>query len=402
MNDQRQNSGKRVCVVRQSVYPYELSVRREVETLYRSGHETHVISLDTQEDGHKREERIEGVYVHRLPLIRKKTSVARYVFDYLSFFLLAMIKLTQLHLKHRFDVIQVNTMPDFLVFCTIVPKMMGAKVLLMMHEPVPELWLTKYNSPPPRLLTLTEQSALAYADRVLTVTQQLKDVYVTRGADAEKISVILNVPESRFLTVEEDTALDEDTAAVTPDEKYFTLICHGAIEKRYGHDTMLDAVKLVKSQIPTLRLRILGKGSYLDEFLEQTRQMKLDDSVQYLGWVPLSELVRELQAADVGIVAQKSSPYSNLVHTNKMYDYLNFGLPVLASRLKAVEAYWDDDSLYFFEPGSPESLAEGILDLYQHPNKQKLLVEYSQQLYNQYKWDEQKKIYLSTYETLMA
>jgi glycosyltransferase involved in cell wall biosynthesis len=112
-------------------------------------------------------------------------------------------------------------------------------------------------------------------------------------------------------------------------------------------------------------------------------------------------MVEELHNADVGIVAQKSSPYSNLVHTGKMYDFFAFGKPVLASRLRAVQAYFDEDSLRFFEPANPESLAEGILDLYQHPDKRQVLVENSQQLYDQYKWERQKEIYLSTYRALL-
>ena len=388
---------KRICLIRQSVYPYELSFRREVETLHRAGFETHVICLDApEEDNHRREEIINGVYVHRLSLTRKKSSIARYLYDYLSFSFLAALKVTSLHLRHRFAAIQVNTMPDFLVFATLIPKMLGTKLVVMMQEPVPELWQTLRNAPPPRILKIVEQAALAYAHAALTVTNQLKDVYVSRGANPDKISVILNVPETRFLE-------SEEKVVETPsDTKHFTLICHGAIEERYGHDTMLEAMTLVKSQIPNLRLRILGSGSYVDEFLAQRTRLGLEDCVDYLGWVSLSQLVQELRAADVGIVAQKSSPYSNLVHTNKMYEYIALGKPVLTSRLKAVEAYFSNDALRYFEPGDAESLAQAILDLYQHPDKRRRLVQNSQRLYDQYKWEQQKKIYLSVYRELLG
>jgi glycosyltransferase involved in cell wall biosynthesis len=368
-----------------------------VEALHRAGYETHVITLATGDDAKaRREEILDGVHVHRLPLRRKKTSMVRYVYDYLSFTLLAGLKVAQLHLRHPLAAIQVNTMPDFLVFATLLPKLLGSKVVLMMHEPVPELWQTIRGKPPPRILALVEQAALAYADRVLTVTEQLKGAYVSRGADAAKISVILNVPEGRFLELDSGAAMKPDQAG------RFTLICHGAIEERYGHDTILEAIAQVKHQIPHLRLRVLGHGSFLDEFLAQRSRLDLEDCVDYLGFVPLQQMLEELQAADVGIVAQKSSPYSNLVHTNKMYEYIHFGKPVLASRLKAVEAYFDDDSLCFFEPGDPESLAQGIVDLYRHPDKRRRLTENAQRLYNEYKWDQQRQIYLAIYHGLQV
>jgi len=73
---------KHICLIRQSVFPYELSFRHEVETLHRAGFETHVICLDApEEDNHRREEIVNGVHVHRLPLVRKTAHLrdAKYV-----------------------------------------------------------------------------------------------------------------------------------------------------------------------------------------------------------------------------------------------------------------------------------------------------------------------------------
>jgi glycosyltransferase involved in cell wall biosynthesis len=287
-------------------------------------------------------------------------------------------------------------MPDFLVFSAFVPRLLGAKVVLMMYEPVPELWQTKHNSPPPRILKIAEQAALRYADASLTVTQQLKERYVRRGADGSKISVILNVPETRFLGLE---GMPGEPPA--RDTERFTLISHGAIEERYGHDTMLEAVSLVKAEIPEVQLRILGRGSYVEEFLALRDRLGLEEHVVYLGWVAHEEMIRQLRAADVGIVAQKSSPYSNLVHTGKMYEFIAFGKPVLASRLESVSAYFPEKALRYFEPNDPESLAQGILDLYRDSAERESLVKNAQKLYNDYRWEKQQEVYLDVYRKLL-
>lgn len=387
----------RICLIRQSIYPYDLLVRREAETLTQAGYETHVICLERLNDENDRqlEEVINNVYVHHLPLKRRKTSNARYVFDYLSFAFLASLKVTGLHLKRRFDVIQVNNMPDLLVFAAIVPKMLGAKVISMMYEPTPELWQDLRRSRPPRLLTLVEQLSLAFADLSFTVTQQLKDAYVSRGAKPNKINVVLNAPDESFLETRQTPSSNNEKG------KNFTLICHGAIEERYGQDTILEAIALIKPQIPNLRVRILGKGTYVDRMMEKREQLCLESCVDYLGYVPLEQMIQELHAADIGIVAQKSSPYSNLVHTGKMYDYIAFGKPVLASRLKAVEMYFGEGALAYFEPANPQSLAEGIVDLYHHPEKRQMLAKNAQELYGRYRWEKQKEIYLSVYQNIL-
>jgi hypothetical protein len=56
-----------------------------------------------------------------------------------------------------------------------------------------------------------------------------------------------------------------------------------------------------------------------------------------------------LYEADVGIVAQKASPYSHLVHTNKMVDYWVFERPVIATRLRAVPETYGDSVLEYYE-----------------------------------------------------
>lgn len=384
-----------MCVIRLSTYIGDMSVMREVRTLHEAGFETHVICMDAieKEKGYQREVIIDGIHVHRMPTTRKKRGLLRYMFDYLSFFLLTTLKITQLHLERPFDVIQINTMPDFLVFVTLIPKLLGAKIVVMMQEPVPELWYTMRLTPAPKPIIWAEQSALAYANAGLTVTEQLKKTYVTRGANSDKISVILNVPEIRFL--------ETKTTFAEPDPNYFTLVCHGAIEERYGHDTMLEAVALLQTALPEIRLKIMGMGSYTETFKSLIIRYGLQKQVQFLGWVSLEQMLQEIKSSDVGIVAQKSSPYSNLVQTNKMYEYIAFGKPVLASRLKAVEAYFPDNALSYFEANNPQSLADGILTLYQNPSQRTILVKNAQALYQQYKWDNQKQIYLSTYRTLM-
>jgi glycosyltransferase involved in cell wall biosynthesis len=265
----------------------------------------------------------------------------------------------------------------------------------MMYEPTPELWEERFKSRPPRLLKTVEQMTLAYVDRSFTVTQQLKEAYVARGASPGKIDVILNAPVASFLDVKKNGSFP------APDREDFVLICHGAVEERYGHDTLLEGVALLGTQIPNLRVKILGRGTYVDQFLAKRKALGLNSRVDYLGYVPLAQMVEQLCGADVGIVAQKSSPYSNLVHTGKMYEYIALGKPVLASRLKAVEAYFDDEAIRYFEPGNSRSLADEILDLYLHPEKREQLARNAQRLYAQYRWDKQKSIYLSAYQHLL-
>jgi glycosyltransferase involved in cell wall biosynthesis len=264
-----------------------------------------------------------------------------------------------------------------------------------MKEPTPELSEAKYGSPRiKRILQAVEQAVLRFADLAFTVTEDLKETYVARGAPAEKIHVVLNGPDARHL-------LRYRTDAA-PDPTWFTAVCHGLIVERYGHDTMVQAVRLAKEEIPRLRLRIMGEGEYVPELQRLIETGGLQDHVQFLGWLDVPSLVEELSRADVGIVAQKSSPYSNLVHTNKMYDYMIFGKPVIASRLRSTARYFGEDAVQYFEAGSAQSLADALVTLYTDPERRRLLVATAARLCRTYGWDAQKQIYLSAYASLLG
>jgi glycosyltransferase involved in cell wall biosynthesis len=401
---------KRVCLVRHGYYPQDVLVRREALALRDHGFDVDVLCLRGRNQ--MTTEDTDGLYVRRLPLGRSKGTVIRYLYDYLSFFLLAAVILTIRHLRWRYAFIQVNTMPDFLVFATLVPRLLGATIMLQMYEPMPELWATRlhltreedlerarfWQQALIRILRWIQQASLHYAHAAFAVTQQLKDNFVSRGADPGKITVVLNVPDPRLFELSTDEASGDCQPTTASDR--FTLICHGAIEERYGHDTMLQAIAALRYSIPGLQLRITGDGGYCAEFLAQVKALGLQDHVQYLGFVPLTQLMTELRQADVGIVAQKSSVYSNLVHTGKMYDYLDFGKPVIASRLQAVQAYFDDNSLCFFTAGDSDDLARAILELYEKPNRRSTLIDNSRRLYQRYCWKVQREEYWAAYARL--
>lgn len=385
---------KKVCIIRHYYYPLELNVRREAETLLETGFAVDIIC--SRKKGQKREENVNGINVFRLPITHKKGDILQYVFGYLAFFILATIKVNSLYLTKKYNVIQVNTMPDFLVFVTTIPKIFGTKVVLHMHEPMPELWETKFGAKKViiNLIKWVEQRAIKYADIVLTVTQQLKDRFISRGADEIKITVILNVPDERVF--KSQLANNQ----IKRNKNCFVLISHGAIEKRYGLDIAIRAIQIVKESINNIKYYILGEGELKNDLIKLVEKLNLQKQVYFPGYLPFNEMIEIIANSDVGVVPIRKNPYSDLIHTNKMFEYIMFNKPVIISRTKAVEDYFNDASLMFFEAGNEKDLARCILELYRNPAKRKLLVANASKVYEKYRWSNMKKEYLKVYQDL--
>ncbi len=386
----------RVLLIRQGSFPLDARVRREVECLRDAGHEVDVISL--RREGQPGRETWKGVNAYRPPLRHRREGAAVYVLEHLAFMVMATLLAAFLHLRRRYDVVQANTIPDSVVFASIIPKLLGAKVMLDLHECVPEFVATKYDLPLThplvRLSAWVEQAAIRYADRVVTCTREMKDVFVSRGAPSGKIDVVLNAADESIF----------DVQAYPPqprEEGRFTLICHGSVEERYGHDTLIEAVALLRDEIPELRLEVFGEGSFLEATEELVRQHELGDRVWFArDYVPIEQLLSAMARADAGVVAMKKDAFRDLTHCNKMYDLIAMRRPAVVSRTRSVQNYFDESCFAYFDAWDPVDLARAIRELYAKPELADRLVERASEVNEPYRWCHQREIYRRSVESL--
>jgi len=295
-----------------------------------------------------------------------------------------------LHLRKRYDIVQVNTMPDFLIFTTLVPKLLGAKVVLDMHECMPEIYMVKYrldqHSLLVKLLKRLEQLSLLYADQVITCNQQMKEVFASRGAPPGKIFIVLNSADDRiFRPGLHSRPISSRNGLV--------LISHGSIEERYGLDTAIKAIKLLKDRIPKLRLEIFGDGEFKKDLIELVHSLNLEDYVIFKGYVPFRQLVQALDDADIGLVTIRQHPALGWVHTFKMFEFVAMRKPIIITRSPSVEAYFDGSCVMFFESGNEEDLARAVFELYSDPKKRLSMVGNASRIYERYNWSAQAQLY---------
>ena len=387
----------KICMLRHAYFPDDPRDRKQAFSLAEAGHTVDVLCL--KKDDQTTHENIKGVSVYRIPITHKREGVVRYFGEYALSFLMMTATILTLFIVKRYDCIQVSTMPDFLVFTTIIPKIFRAKVLLDLHEPTPELWITKYGAKRLRWLLFLqirmEQLSIQYADHCLTVTETLRRRFGERGATIEKITVIPNV-------CEEETFNYDSSIKNSVSDGVFRLITHGLIEERYGLEVVIRAVNYLRERLQNLQFEILGDGEYKPSVVRVVHELGCEDQVHLLGFVPINELLQRLRAAHVAVVAMKRSPYSELVDTNKMYEYIVLRKPIIISRLPAVEENFDDSCVMFFEPGNHEDLGRCIVALYRDPQKRRELAENAYRRYEKMRWGETKKTYLKVIEDLVA
>ena len=387
----------RVLVIRQFYVPADIRVRREVEALLSDGHQVDVVCV--ADHGERRRDCWRGARIFRLPIRNRRAGAASYLLQYGLFGAMAGMLAAGLHLRRRYELVQVHSLPDPLVFAALVPRLLGARVLLDLHETMPEFFATRFgrsSGPAVRMVVAAEQASIRFATHVITCTDQMKQAFVARGAPADKIDVILNsADESLF-----------DVRRHPPHERRdgrFSMIVHGTIEERYGIDTAVEAVALLADELPELELQVYGRGSFRDELLQLAEARGVADRVHIQrDFVPFEELVAAISRADAGVVAMKRDVFRDLTHCNKMYELITMRRPALMSRTRSVEEYFDRDSFAWFESSDAGDLARAIRRLHDDPDWGRRLVEHAARVNEPYRWVNQRDRYLQVVWRLLA
>jgi glycosyltransferase involved in cell wall biosynthesis len=388
----------RVLVIRQGYLPFDPRVLRALEALTGEGHEVDVICKRMA--GQPAIQEMPRLTIRRLRSPHRKGGKIAYLWQYLWFMLKAGWLAAWLSFGGRYNLVQVHSVPDTLVFAALVPWLLGARVLLDLQEPMPEFVASRFELPMDhravRMVGRLEQLAIRFADHVLTCTDEMRAAFVRRGAPVEKISIILNSADEEVF----------DPARFPPrarEEDRFVLVCHGTIEERYGHDTVVHAMAKLRYEIPELRLTVFGNGSYKAALRELIRELELEDRVWFSeGFVPVDEMLAGLADADVGVVAMRRDIFRDLTHCNKMFDFIAMRRPQIVSRTAAVESYFDDECFEMFTPGDSDDLVRAIRQLHASPELCKRRVERAIAINEQYRWPRQRAVYLSAVDGLLA
>jgi len=382
---------KRVCIVRNRYYSFLIPNRRNIETLVSYGYEVDVVCL--KKKGEKSEDIIGGVRVYRLPVEHHRGGILRYAFEYFSFFFLAFWKLAWLSLRRRYQVVEVSGIPDFLVFTAIIPKLLGATVIFYLLDHTPEVFMEHFmvssDHAVIKLLRLVERTSARWADYCVGTQIINRQILESHGVPSSKISVILNVPD--------DNAF-KHRPSPSNDDGIFRLITHGTLLERYGVQTLIRAVPLLIKEIPHLKVKVVGDGEYRPQLEQLAQFLDVTKYVDFTGLVPQVEIPTYIAEAHIGVVTILTK--TNPMLPNKLFEYLAMGKPAVSASIPAIKAYFDYNSVMYYEPDDEHDLACCILELYRNPEKRAALAASGSAAYQKYHWSEMKYEYLNVFNKL--
>lgn len=384
-------AGQRAAVILYSGYPGDPRPRRAAEAMAAAGMEVDLLCIMRSVELPLKAD-IAGVHVFRLPLKHRRDSKWNYLWQYSRFIFKAFWFLTWRGWRRKYDVVHVHNMPDVLVFSALLPKLRGARIILDLHDPMPELMMSIYGLGAHhnlvRLLRVFERWSIRFADTVLTPNLAFKKLFVSRGCPPDKMQIVMNSPEPEIFDPE------KQVSNVRPDGA-FRIIHHGSIVHRHGIDQLVEAVALVRKNIPGICLDFYGPQTpFVETIMEVAQKLGVTDIVHFRGPAPQKVIAQAIHNADLGIIPNRRSSFTELNFPTRIFEYLAMHRPLIAPATHGIKDYFKPDELLMFEPNNVEDLAAKILWVYENPDAVADYVARGRQVYLKNLWPDEKRRFL--------
>ena len=206
-----------------------------------------------------------------------------------------------------------------------------------------------------------ERFVYAHARAITVISEGFRGNLSAKGVPADKISVIPNFIDARFVTPH--PRHNDFSRAQHWDDKFVVLFA-GNVGMSQGLDTVLESAGLLQGT-PGLLFAIVGNGASKPALVAQAEKMGLQN-VEFLPYQSYDQVPLLYSSADVGLIPLRRGFSSDSV-PSKLFTIMGVARPVIAS----VDAHSETSEVIHagrcgvcLEPEDPNALAAAILALY--------------------------------------
>lgn len=387
---------RRICMVTHSFYESDNRVTRYAEALAERGDHVDVLSLRRSKDQPK-EQDIEGVHVHRLQDRFGKNEKSRfsYAWPMLRFLWLSSWWIARRNYRQHYDLLHIHNMPDFLVFAAWHPRLTGARIILDIHDIVPEFYTSKFSggneSFTASVLKFIERISAHFAHYVIVSNHLWLEKYQARTGSEGKSSVFINNVDSRVFQPQPRTRRDGRLIVIFP----------GGLQWHQGLDIALRAFKEVGTQLPHAEFHIYGDGNMKPSLQVLAKELGLNGSVKFFDPVGVRQVSRLMADADLGVVPKRADSFGNEAYSTKIMEFMSCGIPVVVSKTKIDQFYFNDSVVRFFESGNDRALATAMLEVLRDGELRQQMVRNASAYADEHSWKRRKGDYLAIVDDLV-
>src|SRR5579862_1537715 len=384
-----------VCMIAYAVYESDSRLLCYTKALVELGHTVDIIAVAGGSGAAAHERPGVRVYAIRGGKYKGKSRVA-YLFGILSFFLQAFWLVSRRERRRHYDVTHVHSIPDVLVFCALVPKLRGCKLILDIHDVLPEFYISRFNASHNsliyRCLLWLERASAQFADYVIVANDLWRAKLVSRSVSADKCEALLSVPDRSIF----------QPRGKTRNDKKIVILYPGTLSWHQGVDIAIRAFSRISTEVPEAELLVYGTGPEAEALAALVHELGLADRIKFNAPRPLGEIASIMENADLGIVPKRDDLFGDEAFSTKTLEFMAVGVPVVIAGTKIDRYYLNESIVEFFTPGNEQSLADALLAVIKNAEFREGLAKRALQFVARNDWESNKGRYLSIMSRLGA
>lgn len=166
----------------------------------------------------------------------------------------------------------------------------------------------------------------------------------------------------------------------------------------YGHEVLLNALRLARGQSPHLKLSIAGDGPLRELLQQKVHELGLEDAVAFVGQLPHDQVYKFILDHDLLVMPSLAEGFGVAA-----LEASACGRPVIASRVGGVpEVVRDGETGLLVPPNNIDALADAILKLSSDPTLSRQMGEAGRKLVeSEYSWDKSLDLMCDVYDRLI-
>ena len=211
--------------------------------------------------------------------------------------------------------------------------------------------------------------------KILVSNNETKKIIIDEyNVMQEKISIVPN-------------GVDLSMFNITKKKNSKKVVFAGAMYYHRGLDVLLETIPLVIEKIPDAKFVLLGSGTEMDKLKEIVSKNKLDNSVEFKGWIEREKIPENIADASIGIGPLRLTEVTSRALPIKVLEYMAVSLPVIAQKGTLPNDVLENEKNGFFIENHIE-LAEKIILLLNEPKKVENMGAHSLKLVQKFSWDQ--------------
>lgn len=391
-----QHKPMKVCMLAYSFYENDARIKQYATALVERGDTVDVIAL--RHPGQPVRSVLNGVNVFRVQTrMVNERGPFTYLFRIIRFLLLSAVFIARRQFSEKYQLIHVHSVPDFLVFAAIVPKLLGTPVILDIHDVLPEFYASKFRVKGDaflfRCLVLVERLSIGFADHAIVANHLWCERVASRCGMPHKCSPIRNYPARNLFS----------PGIRTRTNGKFLITYPGSLNWHQGVDVAISAFAKIKDQMPDAEFHIYGEGPAKQSLIRLADSLGMGDRVIFHGLLPTEQIVQVMADTDLAVEPKRAgSQFGNEALSMKIFEFMAVGVPLVVSRTQIHQYYYTDDLVKYYDSDDESELAANMILLRKNSALRQRQVSNALKYVEAHSWDVDKHHYLGIVDSLVA